>query len=52
VSEVRRLERGDLPKAEVHQIEPRRAWSTEEDEDVEVRLRAVAPAGHRWGRRG
>jgi error-prone DNA polymerase len=51
VREVRRLERADLPRAEVHHIEPRR-WSTEEDGDVEVRLRAVAPAGHRWGRRG
>ncbi len=52
VREVRRLERGDLPRAEVHHIEPRRAWSSEDDADVEVRLRAVVPAGHRWGRRG
>jgi error-prone DNA polymerase len=52
VREVRRLERGDLPRADVHPIEPRQPWSTEDEEDVEVRLRAVAPAGHRWGRRG
>ena len=52
VHDVRRLERVDLPGAEIHHIEPQRAWSSEEDEDVESRLRAVAPAGHRWGRRG
>lgn len=52
VSEVRRLERGDLPRAEVRHIEPKRSWSGEAEEDVEARLRAVAPAGHRWGRRG
>ncbi|MEX2412595.1 MAG: error-prone DNA polymerase [Thermoleophilaceae bacterium] len=52
VDDVRRLERTDLPKADVHHIEPRRRWSTEADENVEVRLRAVAPAGHSFGRRG
>jgi error-prone DNA polymerase len=52
VSGVRRLERGDLPGAEIRHIEPRRSWSEEPEEDVESRLRAVAPAGHRWGRRG
>jgi error-prone DNA polymerase len=52
VDEVRRLERADLPRADVHHIEPRREWSSEDDADVEIRLRAVAPAGHRWGRRG
>ena len=52
VHDIRRLERVDIPGAEVHHIEPQRAWSSEEDEDVESRLRAVAPAGHRWGRRG
>ena len=52
VSEVRRLERTDLPGAEVRHIEPRRSWSDEPEDDVEARLRAVAPAGHRWGRRG
>jgi error-prone DNA polymerase len=52
VTDVRRLERTDLPRAEVRHIEPRRSWSDEPEEDVESRLRAVAPAGHRWGRRG
>ena len=52
VHDVRRLERVDLPGAEIHHIEPQRAWSSEQDEDVESRLRAVAPTGHRWGRRG
>jgi error-prone DNA polymerase len=51
VHDVRRLERGDLPRADVHRIEPRRAWSSEPDADVESRLRAVAPAGHAFGRR-
>ena len=31
-------------------IEPRRAWSTEEQEEAD--LRAVVPAGHSFGRRG
>jgi error-prone DNA polymerase len=49
VDSVERLERPDLPTAEVRHIEPRRVWSTEErDED----LRAVAPAAHSFGRRG
>jgi len=52
VSDVRRLERVDLPGAEIRHIEPRRIWSDEPEQDVEARLRAVAPAGHRWGRRG
>jgi error-prone DNA polymerase len=52
VREVRRLERGDLPKAEVHSLEERRSRDETVDADVEGRLRAVAPAGHRWGRRG
>jgi error-prone DNA polymerase len=52
VSDVRRLERVDLPGAEIRHIEPRRSWSDEPEQDVESRLRAVAPAGHRWGRRG
>jgi error-prone DNA polymerase len=46
---VERLERPDLPRAEVRHIEPRRTWSTEEDE---ADLRAVVPAGHSFGRRG
>jgi error-prone DNA polymerase len=46
---VERLERPDLPRAEVRHIEPRRLWSTDEDE---ADLRAVAPAGHSFGRRG
>jgi error-prone DNA polymerase len=49
VSEVRRLERPDLPLGEVRHIEPRRAWSTDEDTN---NLRAVMPAAHSFGRRG
>jgi error-prone DNA polymerase len=54
VHAIRRLERGDLPKADVVRLEDRRAAEPPRDEsaDVESDLRAVAPAGHRWGRRG
>ncbi len=52
VHDIRRLERGDLPQAEVHRLDERRPQPFEEDVDVESELRAVAPAGHRWGRRG
>src|SRR4051812_11360192 len=38
---VKRLERPDLPLADVRHIEPRKAWSTQEDG---ADLRAVAPA--------
>ena len=47
---IERLERPDLPRAKVTHIEPRRAWSTEEQEEAD--LRAVALAGHSFGRRG
>ena len=50
VDHIERLERPDLPRAKVTHIEPRRAWSTEEQEEAD--LRAVAPAGHSFGRRG
>ena len=64
---IARLERPDLPVAEVRHIEPRRTWSSEAGEEVPARaaaagggahaaeeadLRAVAPAGHAFGRRG
>ena len=56
VERVDRLDRPDLPKAEVKHIEPRRAWSTEPDDSAhppdEADLRAVAPAAHSFGRRG
>ncbi|MGI9081691.1 MAG: OB-fold nucleic acid binding domain-containing protein, partial [Thermoleophilaceae bacterium] len=62
VHEVRRLDRGDLPGAEVRHIEPRRVWSSEaglsdmaspSTETAEIDgLRAVAPAGNSFGRRG
>jgi error-prone DNA polymerase len=57
VDRIERLERPDLPKAEVRHIEPRRTWSSEAGEGVpvagdEADLRAVAPAGHSFGRRG
>ncbi|HEY7599600.1 MAG TPA: OB-fold nucleic acid binding domain-containing protein, partial [Candidatus Limnocylindrales bacterium] len=50
VDRIERLERPDLPSAQVKHIEPRRAWSTETAEEAD--LRAVAPAGHSFGRRG
>ena len=48
VDVVRRLERPDLPQAEVRHIEPRRTWSTDDTDE----LRAVAPVPHSFGRRG
>jgi error-prone DNA polymerase len=63
VDRIERLERPDLPKAEIRHIEPRRVWSSEAGEGVlgadealaagaEADLRAVAPTGHSFGRRG
>ncbi|MFL5866122.1 MAG: error-prone DNA polymerase, partial [Thermoleophilaceae bacterium] len=52
---VERLERPDLPQAEVRHIEPRRIWSNDDRgrfEAEETDLRAVAPAAHSFGRRG
>jgi error-prone DNA polymerase len=49
VDRIERLERPDLPAAQVTHIEPRRAWSSEQEE---ADLRAVAPRGHSWGGRG
>jgi error-prone DNA polymerase len=49
VSEVRRLERPDLPLGEIRHIEPGRVWSTD---GAANELRAVAPAAHSFGRRG
>ncbi|MEX2196472.1 MAG: error-prone DNA polymerase [Thermoleophilaceae bacterium] len=51
VSSAARLDRPDLPKADVQHIEPRRTPSSEAGEDVGD-LRAVAPVGHSFGRRG
>jgi error-prone DNA polymerase len=48
VDDVGRLERPDLPQAEVRHIEPRRVWSTDDADE----LRAVAPVAHSFGRRG
>ena len=48
VARIRRLERPDLPVADVRHIEPPRTWSSEAGAD----LRAVAPAAHSFGRRG
>jgi len=45
VGEVRRLDRGDLPSAEVRHIEPRRTWSTEAGD-----LAAALPAANSFGR--
>jgi len=47
VSRIRRLERPDLPVADVRHIEPARTWSSE----AGAELRAVAPAAHSFGRR-
>jgi error-prone DNA polymerase len=57
VDRIERLERPDLPSAKVKHIEPRRVWSSEAGDDVirgneDADLRAVAPAGHSFGRRG
>ena len=63
VDRIERLERPDLPRAEIRHIEPRRVWSSEAGEGIlgadealaagaEADLRAVAPAGHSFGRRG
>ena len=48
VDQIRRLERPDLPVADVRHIEPSRTWSSE----AGAELRAVAPAAHSFGRRG
>jgi error-prone DNA polymerase len=50
VERLARLERPDLPQAEVRHIEPRRIWSNDDSADAD--LRAVAPAVHSFGRRG
>jgi error-prone DNA polymerase len=47
VARIRRLERPDLPVADVRHIEPARTWSSE----AGAELRAVVPAGHSFGRR-
>jgi error-prone DNA polymerase len=61
VHHIQRLERTDLPQAEVHRLDERRTQraadgapepATASDRDAESELRAVAPTGHRWGRRG
>jgi error-prone DNA polymerase len=48
VGRIRRLERPDLPIADVRHIEPARTWSSE----AGAELRSVAPAAHSFGRRG
>jgi error-prone DNA polymerase len=57
VHDVQRLDRGDLPKAEIRHIEPRRTWSSESGEVVpgtpgarSADLREVAPAANSFGR--
>ncbi len=61
VDRVSRLERPDLPRAEVRHIEPRRTWSSEAARPYtaspstgarDVDIRAVVPAAHSFGRRG
>ncbi|MGI8844694.1 MAG: DNA polymerase III subunit alpha [Thermoleophilaceae bacterium] len=57
VHDVQRLDRGDLPHAEIRHIEPRRTWSSESGEVVPGTpgakvsdLREVAPAANSFGR--
>jgi len=57
VHDVRRLERGDLPRAEVRHIEPRRTWSSESGEAKPgtpgvsaADLAAAVPAANSFGR--
>jgi error-prone DNA polymerase len=63
VHDVQRLDRGDLPKAEVRHIEPRRTWSTDGSGlrdaghvqpatpgAMPADLREVAPAANSFGR--
>jgi error-prone DNA polymerase len=51
VHDIRRLERTDLPKAEVHRLDERRPPPAPADtRATESQLRAVAPTGHRFGR--
>ncbi len=59
VHDVRRLERGDLPSAEVRHIEPRRVWSTDSRDSASLPnpsresgadLAAVLPAANSFGR--
>jgi len=45
VERIRRLERPDLPVADVRHIEPARTWSSE----AGAELRAVAPSAHSFG---
>jgi error-prone DNA polymerase len=53
VQTLRALERPDLPRAEVKQIEPPADRETGRGEDVPLAdLRAVAPLAHSFGRRG
>jgi error-prone DNA polymerase len=54
VDEIGRLDRPDLPMGEVRHIEPKVRWSNERapGEMSTDDLRAVAPAGHAFGRRG
>ena len=48
VDRIERLERPDLPRAEIKHIEPRRSWSTETQEEAD--LRAVVPVANSFGR--
>ena len=50
VHDVRRLDRGDLPQAEVRHIEPRRTWSSEAGEGVAAGRRVVELVAGRPGR--
>jgi error-prone DNA polymerase len=47
VDQIERLDRPDLPNAQVKHIEPRRVWSSDAGE-----LSSVVPKAHSFGRRG
>jgi len=57
VDGVRRLERSGVAVAAVKQIEPRRAWSSDDrggwrSDDQTADLRSLVPTAHSFGRRG
>jgi error-prone DNA polymerase len=52
VTELERLDRPDLPAAEVKHIEPPRTLAPAENQPAMAELAAALPAAHSFGRRG